>query len=659
MAAAMLRLLGTAACVISTIAQPAVAQPDYPDPDSLQGVRAEFIEARMNAANGIDMTADGDSERLRRYLLYPYLTAARLERRLLDAAEVSDSLDTDIREFVDIHAGQPVSFTLYRSWMSSTAERHAWRTFIDNYDRSVATTAHECQYLIARIALDDTPGLSEAISELWLSPRQLPIECEPAFEWLRGVGVLDDALTERRVRMLLEVGEVGFARIIARRLPERRGEPLLRWARLLQNPISEFDALIAAPRAGVLVEAVDSAWPRFASANPEAALARLDLLIETQRIDESRTSRYSRDLALGLAWDRRARDAISLFSSVSPEHLDDYALEWLTRAALWIGDWRLVQSSIRRMSLPLQQESAWRYWQARSSLSLGDRTTADQLLRTVVEDDNYYSAMAAAHLGTEAQPHVTTLPRDPGLIQTIVEDPVFLRARELFAIGMRTEATREWRYALASLSAAERTQAIHVAASWQWFDVGIASATAQGVFNDYELLYPLLYSGEVSSAADLSRLPSSLILGLIRQESLFREDAVSAAGAIGLTQLIPDTARRTARAWSLAVPSTADLFVPTTNIMLGAATLKGLADRFDGQIPVALAAYNAGPNAAERWLPERPIDADIWTENIPYNETRAFVRRVLWHSVIFAWREAGNPQRTTDWIDLIRRPEAN
>ena len=61
-------------------------------------------------------------------------------------------------------------------------------------------------------------------------------------------------------------------------------------------------------------------------------------------------------------------------------------------------------------------------------------------------------------------------------------------------------------------------------------------------------------------------------------------------------------------------------------------------DHFGEQIPVAIAAYNAGPNAAARWLPDQPRDGDIWIENIPYNETRDYVQRVLWHAVVYAWR---------------------
>src|SRR5690606_9130946 len=180
--------------------------------------------------------------------------------------------------------------------------------------------------------------------------------------------------------------------------------------------------------------------------------------------------------------------------------------------------------------------------------------------------------------------------------------------------------------------------------------------TQQRIFNDYALLYPQPYDREVHSASRLTSLQPELIYGVMRQESLYRADAVSSAGARGLLQLLPETARRTARAWKRPRPSTADLLEPRVNVPLGAAQLRMLLDRFDGQIPVALAGYNAGPNAAARWLPSTSIESDIWIENIPYNETRTYVQRVLWHSIVFAWLRTGKAQRTDAWVTRIGPP---
>ena len=100
-------------------------------------------------------------------------------------------------------------------------------------------------------------------------------------------------------------------------------------------------------------------------------------------------------------------------------------------------------------------------------------------------------------------------------------------------------------------------------------------------------------------------------------------------------------------------PEQWSLFDSRVNVTLGAAHLRDLVNRFDKQTVVALAGYNAGENAADRWLPSQPIDADIWIENIPYNETRDYVQRVLWHSVVFSWLDSGRGENVESWLVQI------
>ena len=129
--------------------------------------------------------------------------------------------------------------------------------------------------------------------------------------------------------------------------------------------------------------------------------------------------------------------------------------------------------------------------------------------------------------------------------------------------------------------------------------------------------------------------------------------AESSAGAIGLMQLLPGTARDTARALRLQRPTQATLRQPDVNVALGAAHLAELIDRFDGQVLLALASYNAGPGATRRWLPDRSLEADIWVENIPYNETRGYVQRIMWHSVVFEWLKDGAAEDASSWLGRV------
>jgi soluble lytic murein transglycosylase len=621
--------------------------------DAADAPRDRYARERelfLDAYARVDQTGQAartDAEALRSYPLYPYLQAARIRRALADAAGPLGAVDERAAQFLRDHEREPVARSLRQVWLTSLAERRQWSAFLEGYDEDEADNALRCHSYTARIELGRTADLESDIAARWLTPRSLP-DCERAFEWMRARGALTPELIEQRVKRALEENNTGFARQIAATLPQERRAPWLQWAALLEQPQRQIDALIAAPATRVDPQALLAGWQRLARRDREAAAARLDALIRARKLSAQEASPYALALALGLAWDRRS-ESLQYFERVQPADLDDYALEWQARAALWAGDWALAGKSIAAMSTAQRESARWRYWAARVAEQSNDPQLARQLYESVLIDDNFYSIMAAARLGRPLVPHAEKLVRDEVQLKQIGHLPALVRARELLLCDLRTLAGAEWAYGYQALSEEARRQTVHLAASWGWHYQAIATAARQRIFNDYELLYPRPYDREVAAAARLSRLPGELIYSVMRQESLYQAEAVSSAGARGLLQMLPETARRTARRWKRPQPRTADLFEPHTNVTLGAAHLRDLVDRFDGQTVVALAGYNAGPGASQRWLPGQSIDTDVWVENIPYNETRSYVQRILWHSVVFGWLSDGRPQKADTW----------
>ena len=610
-------------------------------------LREQFRTAYAAAAVGLD--AEGD-DALRAYVLYPYLRAARLERALARAEGAWSDADLAAAAFVTELGGAPVARALRRAWLSSLARREAWDAFLERYESPAATPALECQRFNARIALGQTTGLPAEIRARWLTGHRLPGECEPAFQWLRAQRELPDELTARRVELLLDAGQAAFARVIAAKLPQERAAPLIERADFIERPARMLDALLAERERVVPPNVVLEAWSRLARSAPQEALERFAALRERLPAPTDKHE-LAVALALGLAWDRRP-EAVGYFARVPRDALDDGDLEWQARAAMWAGDWEQVRASIAEMSQPQQSDWPWRYWTARAAEQRNEGGAA-ALYAAAQGGDNYYSAMAAARVGERVVPKLEPLPLDSAAVDTIAALDAFRRVGELARAGLRDLATEEWRYGYAVLPEEQRLQAIHLAARWEIYDVAVATATSQGVFNDYTLLYPRPYADEVAAAVEMTDVDPQLLYGVMRQESLFRPDAASAAGAFGVAQLTRATARETARRWSLPVPNRAELLDPATNITLGAARVAELLARFDGQLPLALGGYNAGERAVQRWLPPRAIDSDVWIENIPYNETRAYVRRVLWHSLVFGWLETGRPQSAGHWLGKI------
>jgi soluble lytic murein transglycosylase len=614
-------------------------------------------EAFKSAYERIDAAApEADSAKLRDYPLYPYLQAARLIGALEGKPETLAAVDLRIDEFLTRHNREPVTRDLRRKWLASLADRALWPTYLKHYRDTSTDDVQRCHSLVARLAAaqPEAPpdeALAADITKQWLTPASLP-ECEAPFTWLRAQNKLTPALIEQRARLALLKGNVSLAKQLAATLPAPQAAPVLMWAALIEHPRRTIDSLIVTSGIRVAPEALLDGWTQFVRKDRAGAIARFEPLMRSRNFDAKAASKYALALALALSWDRDL-DALKYFDRVDPADFDDTAREWQTRAALWAHDWELAARSISSMSDTNRQTARWRYWAARAAEQNQELTLARQLYNSVLIDDNYYAAMAAARLDVTVHPHPEKLVHDQTLLTEIQQLPALVRARELLLCNLRPQADIEWQYGFSTLSEEARNQAIHLASAWGWHDQAVATASQRRVFNDYHLLYPRPYDKEVSAGAKLAKLQPELIYGVLRQESLYRANAISSAGARGLLQLLPETARRTAQSLGRPKPSVDDLYVPSINVQLGAAQLRRLIDRFGGQTAVALAGYNAGPNAARRWLPSQSIDPDIWVENIPYNETRGYVQRVLWHSVVFAWLRSGEPQRTESWLARI------
>ncbi|RPI14068.1 MAG: hypothetical protein EHM60_07600 [Lysobacterales bacterium] len=637
-----------AVCVFALTALTGVAACAATLDETRREFQAAYAAVRLAPLNGL---APADSEALRDYPLYPYLQAARLQRRIDDPAAAPE-----IEAFIVAHGDQPAARSLRRTWLMSLAERKAWGGYLDVYDAAIDdTAAARCNALAARVALGRTTGLADEVTQAWLAPKSVPPACDPAFDWARSQGLLTPELTERRARLALAAGEAGLARFLAKSLAPAQAAPINQWAGLIERPSQSIEALIAAPTRAVEPAALLDGWTRYARNDPEAASASYAGFVRARGLDAAAASPYALALALPLSWRRDGR-ALGYFSQARAADYDERAHEWHVRAALWAGDWARVRTAIAAMPQPLREQNRWRYWEARSAEQLGDETAARAGYEAVLPTDNWYATLSAARLGRRFEPTPRRIPRDAAELAKVTALPGLVRTHELILVDMDAEARTEWNAALEDMTPAQQTQAVHLASGWGWHLQAIAAAAKLGQFDDYELLYPRPFDTEVRRAAAQTGLPQPLIYAVIRQESLFRADAASSAGALGLMQLLPSTATLTARKIGQRPPTRTELLIPSVNVPLGGAFLQSLIARADGQLPVAIAGYNAGPAAARRWLVAAPVETDVWVENIPFNETRAYVQRVSWHTLVFTWLDDRKARDVSGWLGTVRLP---
>jgi soluble lytic murein transglycosylase len=233
--------------------------------------------------------------------------------------------------------------------------------------------------------------------------------------------------------------------------------------------------------------------------------------------------------------------------------------------------------------------------------------------------------------------------------QAARQNPGLQRALAAIRLGLRTEGNREWNYTVSLHSpGGMNDRELLAAAEWaceqSLWDRCIYTSKRTQIAHEQSQRFPLPHRDLVVTQASAIGLDPGLVFGLIRQESRFVTNARSHVGASGLMQVMPPTAKWTAKRIGLRDFKPKDINDQITNVRIGTAYLKLVIDDFEGSLPLAVAAYNAGPSRSRAWRNGPILPGDIWVENIPFEETRDYVKRVLANSVNYNALMTGQPQ---------------
>jgi len=339
--------------------------------------------------------------------------------------------------------------------------------------------------------------------------------------------------------------------------------------------------------------------------------------------------------------------ALQWYKAAADTPLDDRQSAWRVRAALRAQDWPEVLAGVNAMSGQQQHEAAWLYWKARALQALGKPVEARKIFAPLSVDFNFYGQLASAELADSPVlgEDIPVYKPDRQAITEMSAVPGIQRTLALYRIGMRSEALEEWRWVLRNFNDRELLTAAEIARRNKMYDRAIGAADKTANMHDFSLRYLAPYRAELHEHILEQGLDEAWVYGLMRQESRFAAGARSDTGASGLMQIMPGTARWVAKKLGLKSYRNALIHQLDTNLRIGTYYMKSVLSRSENNPVLASAAYNAGPLRALQWRGDKPLEGAIYTETIPFEETRDYVKKVMSNTVYYA-DQFGDPPRS-------------
>ncbi len=615
----------------------------------LQQYRQSYQMAR-NAYSEKDPYFPTIKAKLKEYPLYPYLQYDEIIDKL------SEFPYAEVDSFLDKHQGSYLGNRLLSQWLKELASIEHWHEYQSYYQSELKSTELQCLYLQARLNTS-RELITEDVSKIWLSSRSLPNACDPLFKLWQQQGHMTQDLLWQRHRMAIKSRNKRLASF----LQQKMNEDVQRLAKLYQQIYSNPEQVKVIKGSSKHKEKVSNilydGLYRYAYYDPSETLKLFKRYRKNYAFGQVESDKLYSRIASNLIRKDKIKSARKIISSLPDEHKVK-PIERLLRTLLKKQEWHKINTWIEKLPEETANSNRWQYWKARSLEETNydsDDNSHILIHEKLSQKRSFYGFLSADKLGEQYNfEHKPSIINDTTLHK--VEDiPALNRARELFLLGEMNKARQEWQYGINGLTKEELVATAQLANRWGWHRKAIESMAGAKSWDDLSIRFPVVYEDLVDKAANSFSVSPSLVFAIARQESAWEFDARSRVGATGLMQLMPATAKETAKKAGIRHRKS-KLIEPQHNITLGSHYISGLLNRYNNNRPLAIAAYNAGPHRVSKWLEETgsQLPYDVWIEVIPFKETRHYVQNVLTYGVVYNHRR-GQQQRLIS-LDEERTP---
>lgn len=562
------------------------------------------------------------------------------------STQLNELSTPELQNFFTTYAGTYQEDRLRNDYLLLLGRRRDWSQFEKFYPefRMRDDKQVDCYHLAAKYSLDKVI-VKNAVETLWMQLRDSDDACTYAFSQQLKTGQLPALLAWQKARLAMEWGKPKLLRASIDILDPDWGKTS---AAIYEAPQKFLDGRLLALRPRTR-ELVTLAIVRLATLDLQAAREEMNKLRWRTQLDEEEKSWIWSVIAKQGSL-KGSDQALDDFAKAKNHIMVDEHLFWKARAALKAKAYPVVLEAIQAMSASAKAEPVWIYWQAKALQATKPQEVevAQTLLKSIAQPVGFYEMLAYEELGKSLQFNPPA-PIDATDLAQAKQTPGLQRALGAIALGLRNEGVREWNYTTnlhekGGLKDAQLRAAAQLACDAEIWDRCINTSDKTKNILDWAQRYPMPSFNAVASRCNAINLDPAYAYGIMRQESRFISVARSGVGATGLMQVMPATAKWTAKKIGMTDFTVAQLSDPTVNVALGTAYLLLVLNDFEGHQAMAAGAYNAGPGNVRNWRNGPQVDGAVWVENIPFHETRDYVKKVLSNTVVYAGLITGQPQ---------------
>lgn len=537
--------------------------------------------------------------------------------------------------FTFIDQKTPLAQKLRDKWLYEAARTKSWALYTQHYQDS-ADPNLQCYEQLALYYQGQQQKAIEGAKTLWLNGTSQPKPCDELFNLLLKTHDINEKLITQRLVLALDNRNVGLASFLLQQYHPPRLQEIKVLDSIYRNP-KRITELSPSELHG---EFYLYGLKRLVSMDMDKALKFWQLPKTKQLLNKKQQQSFIAHIALYKAL-RNHDDASAWFAKMEPTFKNETLLSWQVRLALKNRQWKKVENLIYQ--LHDKNEPCWQYWLARALYAQGKKEEAMVIYQALAKTRNYYGFLASLRLKQQF-----SFKNEQAIENTQRLKPyhsITDQIKNLYLTKQIAQASRLLNDFASELPKDDKSAlAYWLSHDLQWHGKALYLSNTDELNNQLSLRFPLAYPHTVKTYARNYKIPQEFVYAIIRQESGFREDVISSAGAQGLMQVMPATASAISKKEKIDYKDKKQLFSSQKNINIGVAYLKQLAQRFHEHPILMAAAYNAGPRQVVYWMQNHPPkEMDIWIETLPWHETRNYLKNVVSFYVVYQYRLQTKP----------------